>query len=219
MKLSLLLLCATASAYPLQKQSTRSALPDASPAAALDSKLTSTVQQYVTRLRRESSAWFSRDEDSPEALPTPEPESDEPYEPLDETQHAALMHSFAELDQRHKELIAKAHPSRRNARSNPDIDITSDPDFSRPRLHEIIERHGPECVALVIFILAPITFVALSILGCVLNRCTRERFPNRGRDPVRLDGPEREARLLGNQERESLVLSEKSWWQASDQRR
>lgn len=80
-------------------------------------------------------------------------------------------------------------------------------------LVDVLENHGPECVALAIFVLFPLAYLVLELIERSLNYCTREEFPRRGRDRVRLTGPERQLRAWSNQQRE-MILDEKSWWQA-----
>jgi hypothetical protein len=79
---------------------------------------------------------------------------------------------------------------------------------------DIIDNHGPESVALGLFVLVPIAYFVLELLELAIKSCTRERYPRRGRDRVRLVGPERQLRAWSNQQREILVESEKHWWQA-----
>ncbi|OQE29984.1 hypothetical protein PENSTE_c002G08075 [Penicillium steckii] len=78
---------------------------------------------------------------------------------------------------------------------------------------DLLENHGPECVALAIFVLFPLAYLVLELIERALRYCTREEFPERGRDRVRLIGPERQLRAWSNQQRE-ILLDEKSWWQA-----
>ncbi|KAJ5377519.1 uncharacterized protein N7496_004928 [Penicillium cataractarum] len=80
-------------------------------------------------------------------------------------------------------------------------------------LLDIIDQHGPECVALAIFVLVPIAYFLLELLELAIGCCTRERYPQRGRDRVRLIGPERQLRAWSNRQREQFLESEKHWWQ------
>ncbi|KAJ6111991.1 hypothetical protein N7523_008052 [Penicillium sp. IBT 18751x] len=82
------------------------------------------------------------------------------------------------------------------------------------KLLEVIDKHGPESVALGLFVLVPIAYFVLELLELAIRSCTRERFPHRGRDRVRLLGPERQLRTWSKQHRELLVENEKHWWQA-----
>jgi hypothetical protein len=80
-------------------------------------------------------------------------------------------------------------------------------------LLDILEKHGPECIALGLFVLVPIAYFVLELLELAVKSCTREQFPRRGRDRVRLVGPERQLRAWSNRHREMKVESEKYWWQ------
>ncbi|KAJ5886661.1 uncharacterized protein N7473_009335 [Penicillium subrubescens] len=80
-------------------------------------------------------------------------------------------------------------------------------------LLDIIDKHGPECVALAIFVLVPIAYFLLELLELAIGCCVHERFPRRGRDRVRLLGPERQIRAWSNRQREQFLESEKHWWQ------
>lgn len=80
-------------------------------------------------------------------------------------------------------------------------------------LLDIIDKHGPECVALAIFVLVPIAYFLLELLELAIGRCIHERYPRRGRDRVRLLGPERQLRAWSNRQREQFLDSEKHWWQ------
>lgn len=77
---------------------------------------------------------------------------------------------------------------------------------------DIMENYGPECVGLAIFVLVPIAYFVLELLELAFKYFVRERFPERGRSPVRLSGPERQIRALNDLEREMVVESEKQWW-------
>lgn len=81
-------------------------------------------------------------------------------------------------------------------------------------LLDFIDNHGPESIALGLFVLVPIAYFILELLELAIKSCTQERFPHRGRDRVRLVGPERQLRTWSNQHREMLVENEKPWWQA-----
>lgn len=80
-------------------------------------------------------------------------------------------------------------------------------------LLDIIDQHGPECVALAIFVLVPIAYFLLELLELAIGCCVRERYPHRGRDRVRLLGPERRLRAWSNRQREQFLDGEKHWWQ------
>lgn len=117
--------------------------------------------------------------------------------------HKILMESFSKLDLRYKELADKANPKKRAIPA-------SDPEIEPSSLGDVIARHGLACIALVIFILAPISFLFFYAIGLLFARLTQERSPHRGPGAVCLDGPEKDARALSNQEREA-VTTEKSW--------
>ncbi|KAJ5768083.1 hypothetical protein N7533_000666 [Penicillium manginii] len=78
-------------------------------------------------------------------------------------------------------------------------------------LLDLLDTHGPECVAVAIFILFPLAYLVLEFLELILKRCTHEKYPERGRDRVRLFGPERQLRAWSKRQRE-MVLEEKQWW-------
>lgn len=80
-------------------------------------------------------------------------------------------------------------------------------------LLDIIDQHGPECVALAIFVLVPIAYFLLELLELAIGCCVRERYPRCGRDRVRLLGSERQLRAWSNRQREQFLESEKHWWQ------
>lgn len=79
---------------------------------------------------------------------------------------------------------------------------------------EIVDRNGPECVAIAIFVLAPLIFFTLELLEMLVKYCIKERFPRRGRDPIRLSGPERQLRALSDMQREKMVERGRPWWKA-----
>ncbi|KAJ5397075.1 hypothetical protein N7509_005188 [Penicillium cosmopolitanum] len=78
-------------------------------------------------------------------------------------------------------------------------------------LLDLLDTHGPECVAVAIFVLFPLAYLVLELFERILKRCTHEKYPERGRDRVRLVGPERQLRAWSNRQRE-IVLEEKQWW-------
>ncbi|KAF3390355.1 hypothetical protein F1880_009128 [Penicillium rolfsii] len=78
---------------------------------------------------------------------------------------------------------------------------------------DIINKHGPECVALAIFVLIPIAYFLLELLELAIRCCVQERYPQRGRDRVRLLGPERQLRAWSNRQRDQFLEGEKHWWQ------
>lgn len=83
---------------------------------------------------------------------------------------------------------------------------------------DIVDRNGPECVAIAIFVLIPLIYFALALLEVTVKYCIKERFPRRGRDPIRLSGPERQIRAWTNIQREMMVESEKQWWKTRQTR-
>lgn len=85
-------------------------------------------------------------------------------------------------------------------------------------LLDIIDKHGPECVALAIFVLVPIAYFLLELLELAIGCCVHERYPRRGRDRIRLLGPERRIRAWSDKQREQFLESEKHWWQVRKSR-
>lgn len=85
--------------------------------------------------------------------------------------------------------------------------------FNPVDLLDFIDKHGPECVAIAIFILVPIAYFLLELLELAIGSCVRERYPHRGRHRVRLLGSERQLRAWSNRQREEMLESEKHWWQ------
>jgi hypothetical protein len=77
----------------------------------------------------------------------------------------------------------------------------------------LIDRHGPEFVVLALFVFVPLVYLVLGLLELAAKRYTREQFPHRGRDQIRLLGPERQLRAESNMQRERLLQDEKRWWQ------
>lgn len=82
----------------------------------------------------------------------------------------------------------------------------------------ILDKHGPECIAVGLFVLGPVAYFILELLELAVKSCTREQFPHRGRDRLRLVGPERQLRAWRNRQREIMVESEKYWWQTTRER-
>lgn len=80
-------------------------------------------------------------------------------------------------------------------------------------LHDLIDRHGPECVGISIFIIVPIVYCILEFFKLVFNFFVSERFPERGRRRLRLPGPEREMKSLDHLHREKILEKERFWWQ------
>ncbi|KAJ5116300.1 hypothetical protein N7456_000648 [Penicillium angulare] len=81
-------------------------------------------------------------------------------------------------------------------------------------LLDILDRHGPECVGISIFVLVPIAYFILELLELVFKFFVPERFPERGRGRLRLSGPERQIRALGDLQREKTVETQRYWWQS-----
>ncbi|KAJ5726286.1 uncharacterized protein N7483_007643 [Penicillium malachiteum] len=107
-------------------------------------------------------------------------------------------------------------------RTHYDPNTMSDSNPSQPDSHtlaylkpldvlDVMESYGPECVGLAIFVLVPIAYFVLELLELAIKYFIRERFPERGRDRVRLLGPERQLRALDDLQREKTVGDER-WW-------
>ncbi|KAJ5613665.1 hypothetical protein N7528_007319 [Penicillium herquei] len=77
---------------------------------------------------------------------------------------------------------------------------------------DVMESYGPECVGLAIFVLVPIAYFVLELLELVIKYFVREKFPERGRDRVRLVGPERQLRAMNDLQREKDVGDERCWY-------
>jgi hypothetical protein len=102
--------------------------------------------------------------------------------------------------------------------SNPlkyDVKSTSPDDLTTQVANMMftINKYGPECVVLTLFVLVPLIYLVLRMLELAVMRCIRERFPHRGRERVRLFGPERQLRAWSNLRREQFLEDEKRWWQ------
>ncbi|KAJ5162214.1 hypothetical protein N7492_007606 [Penicillium capsulatum] len=211
MKLSALaLLCATAVAVPLQgvipssststsTSSTSGASqvqPDTAPRAS--PQLSASVYRYFARLHRSAEALLA--EYSPAAQPTPSESTSSP-EPTheDDAYHRNLMLSFRDLDRRYKELAEKAHPHKRRAVS-PDSEAQL-----KPAMHRVLSHHGPECVALVIFFLAPVSYLFFYVLGLLFRKLTQDRSTPVGR--AYLDSPEKNVASTDSQD----SLGDKFW--------
>ncbi|KAJ5288661.1 hypothetical protein N7478_001691 [Penicillium angulare] len=78
---------------------------------------------------------------------------------------------------------------------------------------DLLDRHGPECVGISIFVLVPIAYFILELLELVFKFFVPERFPERGRGRLKLLGPERQIRALGDLQREKTVETQRYWWQ------
>lgn len=109
----------------------------------------------------------------------------------------------------------KDTPARSPSRTHTDSTRWTIPYLRAADFLDILDKHGPECVALCLFVLVPIAYFVLELLELAIKSRTREQFPRRGRDRVRLIGPERQLRAWRNRERETMVECEKQWWQAS----
>ncbi|KAJ5710935.1 hypothetical protein N7488_005091 [Penicillium malachiteum] len=77
---------------------------------------------------------------------------------------------------------------------------------------DVMESYGPECVGLAIFVLVPIAYFVLELLELLIKYFVREKFPERGRDRVRLVGPERQLRAMNDLQREKDVSDERCWY-------
>lgn len=108
----------------------------------------------------------------------------------------------------------KDGPARSPSRAYADSTRQTITYFRAADLLDILDKHGPECIALGLFVLVPIAYVVLELLELAVKSCTREKFPRRGRDRVRLVGPERQLWTWSNRQREMVVVNEKRWWQA-----
>ncbi|OJJ44224.1 hypothetical protein ASPZODRAFT_135014 [Penicilliopsis zonata CBS 506.65] len=86
--------------------------------------------------------------------------------------------------------------------------VDAETDFFTDLSH-LIDNHGPEIVALCLFVLLPITFLLVEMAERVWRHYTPEQFPQRGRGPVRLCGTERQLKALANCEREKIAA--KQW--------
>ncbi|KAJ5198154.1 uncharacterized protein N7498_007271 [Penicillium cinerascens] len=155
-----------------------------------------TFQEYIARLRSASEATGSNTGETADAK-IPQDQRDS---------HSTPYGSFVgKLIPTDNPEVAKP-PTKQTWTSNGIITYLNPADF-----FEIIDNHGPESVALGLFVLAPIAYFILELLELAIKSCIRERYPRRGRDPVRLVGPERQLRAWSNQQREMQVKSE-NWW-------
>ncbi|KAJ5469717.1 hypothetical protein N7539_009335 [Penicillium diatomitis] len=108
---------------------------------------------------------------------------------------------------------SRVTPSTQTSRHPSGIPLTdTETSFESIDLLDFFDKHGPECVALVIVVLIPIAYVVLGMIEFALRCCTCERFPDRGRSRVRLLGEERQLRAWSNQQREQTLENEKRWW-------
>ncbi|KAJ5594342.1 uncharacterized protein N7459_000550 [Penicillium hispanicum] len=104
-------------------------------------------------------------------------------------------------------------PNARSGFEHPSISTKQrTPYLKATDLVDLIDRHRPECVALALLVLVPIAYLVLELLEMAIQSCIEERFPDRGRDRVRLMGPERQLRAWSNRQRDRLVAREKRWW-------
>lgn len=124
--------------------------------------------------------------------------------------YGTFLGKFISNEDNPQEALAKSPASQRT--SNPTEQII--PEVKLADLLDILDKHGPLCVAFALFILVPIAYAILELLELTIMACTQERFPRRGREPVRLVGPERRLRAWSNRQREMVVASEKRWWQS-----
>lgn len=124
--------------------------------------------------------------------------------------YGTLVGKFISNDDHTATTIAKAQTNHHDSTKET---ITH---LSPADLLDIIDNHGPECVGLALFVLVPIAYFVLELLELAVKSCVREQFPRRGRDRVRLLGPERQLRAWRKREREMRAQSEKEkgWWQA-----
>lgn len=156
-----------------------------------------TFKEYIARLRSGSEATGSNTGETADAK-TPQ---DHPGS------HSSPYGSFVGKSISNDNPQDAKSPTKQTCTSNRIITYLNLAD-----LLDIIDNHGPESVALGLFVLPPIAYFILELLELAIKSCTRERYPRRGRDPVRLVGPERQLRAWSNQQRAILVESEKRWW-------
>lgn len=154
-----------------------------------------TFQEYIARLRSGAAVSSSNIGKTAEAKTAPShPDS-----------HYSVYGSWA------GKLISNDGPGGADERSCHSRIIT----YLKPtELLDIIDNHGPESVALGLFVLVPVAYFILELLELAIKSCMQERYPHRGRDRVRLVGPERRLRAWSHRQREMQVENEKQWWQA-----
>ncbi|OKL63188.1 hypothetical protein UA08_01885 [Talaromyces atroroseus] len=77
----------------------------------------------------------------------------------------------------------------------------------------VCSEYGTELVALSIFFLVPLAVILVEVIDMLHDRWVPEQFPERGRQRVRLTGPERQLRVLEKWEREKAVRdqAQKFW--------
>lgn len=73
-----------------------------------------------------------------------------------------------------------------------------------------VKKHAHQMTELALLLLVPISLILVELFERVRLHYTPERFPDRGRERVRLTGVERDMRAWEKWERE-MVLSKKCW--------
>lgn len=81
-------------------------------------------------------------------------------------------------------------------------------------LSNLFTYHGPEIVAVCIFIIIPFFLLIANSVEDIWTWFIPEKFPERGRERVRLDAEERSPRLWAKYERETVVMERYGdcWW-------
>lgn len=161
-------------------------------------------REYIDTLREVPTISIGDASTKPEPTPTDSPVSSP-------GQYGTFLGKLISNDDHPK--VSSDGPARSPARTNADSTRQTITYFRAADLLDILDKHGPECIALGLFVLVPIAYFVLELLELAVRSCTREQFPRRGRDRVRLVGPERQLRAWGNWQREMMVESEKHWWQ------
>lgn len=181
-------------------------------------------KQYIDQAREDSQLLAAAAAATPDTEPSVSDNKPEPVESQSESENdrdrAFRDHYGTVLGKLSKfisnEDIADAQPAKQTEKQQPKH-ITSTSriiTYLKPiDLLDIIDQHGPECVALAIFVLVPIAYFLLELLELAIGYCVHERYPRRGRDRVRLLVPERQLRAWSNKQREQFLESEKHWWQ------
>jgi hypothetical protein len=177
-------------------------------------------QQYVAQMQEESQPPATATPDIESNAPTNGPEHAEPNSRSDKDRDRAFRdHYGAVLGKVGKFIsndISDTQPIQKaqTQHTKQIIPTSRMVTYLKPvDLLDVIDQHGPECVALAIFVLVPIAYFLLELLELAIGCCVRERYPHRGRDRVRLLGPERQLRAWSNKQRERFLESEKHWWQ------
>ena len=163
----------------------------------------STLQAYITQLRSQFYASEHFIHESQLSIPQPPPA------PLSHTKASRYGTLLGKPINNTALCTNKAKPSENDPNSTGYRELTT----RVVDIINLIDRHGPECVILTLFILVPLAYLVLGMLELTVKQYTREQFPHRGRDRIRLFGPERQFRAWSNLQREQLLQNEKRWWQ------